>query len=133
MADDPGRSVDLKWLGEDQYAIFVSYSEEVTLEIFQDLMDRFHEMLNSVDYPVAVIADMTRLRRLPKNLLGHSPKLALHPWWTHENVARIIVAVDRGMMERVIEIFSRVFIKVHAFGTLDEALAYAERSRSSSG
>lgn len=118
--------ITVEWGNEAQTILLITYHDPLSVDEIAQAQDEQAAALDGLSHPVTFIINMLNMKDLPANLLTSLPRMGQHRVINHPNLALLIGVVDDFFLQRLSEIFSRVFRKTRAVRTLDEAYRLAE-------
>ena len=80
-------------------------------------------MHSGVDYPVYTIFDAREMTQLPDHVLSRFPQLSAE---TPPNQSLAVVIAKKGLVERLVRIFARVYRGISFASSLEEAYTTIE-------
>lgn len=102
-------SIHVKWHDLDQKVITAKMDNGWTWEEMYLAVGRIEALLDSVDYPVCTIFDLTDTEQIPPHALRNLKKLNKS---AHPNQGKVAVIGSNLLAESLINIFIRVYDKL---------------------
>ena len=109
------------WLDQGKTIIRFEYRDPVSVQDIVDSMNKATAMLGSVEHNVQFIVDLRGMISMPRDLVSSYPAISRVSIFKQENFGRVVMVLDNSLLESVVSIFSRVYVKIEFVKTMDEA------------
>ncbi len=104
-------AIETKWENDDKQVIVVTYTGRWELDEFYQTFEMCNQLMDSVDYPVNVIFDMSKSLALPNGFMGAIRSLSKKP---HHNLG--VMAIVGA--NKLVQIFTDIVAKIYK-GTMN--------------
>ncbi len=98
--------IEVQWDNPEHTLIRYLYSGQWSLDNFYEALHTSHEMLDTVDYSVGIIIDMTNSKLVPNGVLSHGKNITMRK---HQNQGKSIIIGAGGLVRTLFDVYRKVY------------------------
>ncbi len=104
-------TITTRWYDEEKHAVHCLFEGKWNWTELFEAFETSDRMVETVDYPVKIIADMYRTQHIPVLSPSAMAKIASMSTNRPDNVSGVIFVGARGFVKAMFDIFSRIYPK----------------------